>query len=163
MARKCVQSFLLAVPQSAHAAIEHFSSYRDRHPSVIYFNHCSRKTVAGPVGCILPVFADMANLTSSAPPGSGIVFFEVRHSRLPVFSFPLAFFKTATFQPPPAAVAHLVFQNHHKMKTSKESHQAYLHVFVYSRSIISTIAFTHSLATFHMLHLTLKSTSTVPR
>ena len=28
----CVSSFLLAVPQSAHVAIEHFSSFRDRHP-----------------------------------------------------------------------------------------------------------------------------------
>ena len=54
--------------------LEHFLSYRDRHPSVIYFNHCSRKTVAEPVGCTLPVFVDMANSTSSAPPGSGIVF-----------------------------------------------------------------------------------------
>ena len=58
-------------------AIEQFSSYRDRHPSVIYFHHCSRKTVAEPVGCTLPVFVDMANLTSSAPPGSGIVFFDL--------------------------------------------------------------------------------------
>ena len=50
--------------------------YRDRHPSVINFHHCSRKTVAEPVGCTLPVFVDMANFTSSAPPGSGIVFFD---------------------------------------------------------------------------------------
>ena len=64
--------------QSAHVAIEHFSSYPDRRPSVIYFHHCSRKTVAEPVGCTLPVFVDMANLTSSAPPGSGIVFFLLR-------------------------------------------------------------------------------------
>ena len=40
----------------------------------LYFHHCSRKTVAEPVGCTLPVFVDMANFTSSAPPGSGIVF-----------------------------------------------------------------------------------------
>ena len=53
-----------------------FLSYRDRHPSVIYFHHCSRKTVAEPVVCTLPVFVDMANFTSSAPPGSGIVFFS---------------------------------------------------------------------------------------
>ena len=53
----------------------HFASYRDRHPSFIYFHHCSRKTVAEPVGCTLPVFVDMANFTSSAPPGSGTVFF----------------------------------------------------------------------------------------
>ena len=66
--------------ESAHVAIEQFSSYRDRHPSVIYFHHCSCKTVAEPVGCTLPVFVDMANLTSSAPPGSGIVF-SAAHTR----------------------------------------------------------------------------------
>ena len=71
----CSISPACSAPVRSRCHIEHSSSYRDRHPSVIYFHHCSRKTVAEPVGCTLPVFVDMANFTSSAPPGSGIVFF----------------------------------------------------------------------------------------
>ena len=59
----------LQCPSPLSLPLSIFSSYRDRHPSFIYFHHCSRKTVAEPVGCTLPVFVDMANFTSSAPPG----------------------------------------------------------------------------------------------
>ena len=37
--------------------------------------HYKAKLSEEPVGCTLPVIVDMANFTSSAPPGSGIVFF----------------------------------------------------------------------------------------
>ena len=44
--------------------------------STTHKSHSRTGTVAEPVGCTLPVLVDMANLASSAPPGSGIVFFD---------------------------------------------------------------------------------------